>query len=459
VRARAGLTGMFRRGLYRSYRRFYGMAYRLNRRFTPAGRFALAGLITAAAVGLDTNQTTAYQAFTFLAALFCGSFLWVAIRSFQRRGNRFTVRRHLPRFGTVGSAVSYAIVVRNETSRPCRSLTLLENLEDPRPSWAEFSRRSVRRVASRLDELFGYSRWWNLVASRQPAGIREAALPALPPHGEVEVRIELVPKRRGRVHFTGMTLARPDVFGLVRNHWFLPASQSLVILPKRYLLPPVALPGTSEYQPAGVALASSVGQSDEFVALREYRPGDPWRHIHWSSVAKTDRLIVREHEDEFFVRHALILDTFAGPEQEATFEEAVSVAASFVCTIQTQESLLDLLFVGTEAFCFTAGRGVGHVDRMLEILAGVQMCEDQPFPALEALVLRHATLMSGCVCVFLAWDKPRQHLVRLLRALRVPLRVCVVTGDAQLDPGPMRDQPGNFHALPVDRIQEALARL
>src|SRR5205085_1884082 len=48
------------------------------------------------------------------------------------------------------------------------------------------------------------------------------------------------------------------------------------------------------------------------------------------------------------------------------FEEAVSVAASFACTIDTQESLLDLLFVGPQAFCFTIGRGVAHADQMLE---------------------------------------------------------------------------------------------
>jgi uncharacterized protein DUF58 len=205
-----------------------------------------------------------------------------------------------------------------------------------------------------------------------------------------------------------------------------------------------------------------VGESDEFVALRDYRPGDPLRHIHWRSVAKVDRLIVREHEDEFFVRHALILDTFADPERDAVFEEAVSVAASFVCTLQTQESLLDLLFVGTEAYCFTAGRGIGHIDRMLEVLAGVRSCTDKSFPSLEGLVLRHASLVSGCVCVFLAWDEPRRRLVKLLRSLRVPVLVCVVTDDRQstpLEPGPMQDQPQNLHHLRRGQIQEGLARL
>ena len=45
----------------------------------------------------------------------------------------------------------------------------------------------------------------------------------------------------------------------------------------------------ARYEGWRVALASSVGQSDEFVALRDYRRGDPLRHIHWKSVSKTGR--------------------------------------------------------------------------------------------------------------------------------------------------------------------------
>ena len=133
------------------------------------------------------------------------------------------------------------------------------------------------------------------------------------------------------LRFVGVTLARPDPLGLFRALVNQPAPQSALILPKRYPLPPIALPGAMKYQQGGVALASNVGRSEEFVALREYRRGDPWRHIHWRSWAKTGKPIVKEFEDEFFVRHALVLDTFTDQPHEDQFEEAVSVAASFAC--------------------------------------------------------------------------------------------------------------------------------
>src|SRR5438105_9976844 len=97
------------------------------------------------------------------------------------------------------------------------------------------------------------------------------------------------------------------------------------------------------------------------------------------------------------------------------FEEAVSVAASFACAVQTQESLLDLLFVGPQSYCFTAGRGVAHTEQMLEILAAVRPCSEHSFNSLETLVINHVSSVSGCVCVFLSWDRERRDFVEKLR--------------------------------------------
>jgi uncharacterized protein (DUF58 family) len=238
--------------------------------------------------------------------------------------------------------------------------------------------------------------------------------------------------------------------------------QSTLILPKRYPLPPASLPGILKYQEGGVAFASNVGQSEEFVALRDYRHGDPLRHIHWRSWAKVGKPVVKEFEDEFFVRHGLVLDTFTEDPQSEVFEEAVSVAASFAASVLTQESLLDLLFVGAQSYCFTAGRGLAHSDQMLEILAGVSASHDQKFSVLEHLVLTHVDAISGCICVLLAWDEARQSFIKKLKTLGLPLMVLVITEPGQgsnLEPGPMEDELEQFHVLEAGRVEQGLANL
>jgi uncharacterized protein (DUF58 family) len=439
--------------IYRFYRVTSGSWYWSRRRFTPAGFCVAGALLITGSVGLDVENTVTYQAFPLMVVLLL---LAVAASWFFRA--RFTVQRLLPRLGTAGQPLRYRIRVGNLTGRRQPGLTLFEDLADPRPAFPDWL--ELKRAESRYLRSFSFGKR-PPAGPFQPATIREAEVPVLPPNGAGDLRLELLPRRRGVLRFTGATLARPDPLGLFRSCIAVPAPQTVLILPKRYVLPPIALPGSMKYQEGGVALAASVGRSEEFVALREYRRGDPLRHIHWRSWAKAGRPIVKEFEDEFFVRHALVLDTFTAEPHCEILEEAVSVAASFACTALTQESLLDLLFVGEESYCFTAGRGLGREDRMLEILAGVSACRERSFPALEHLVLSHIAAVSGCVCVLLAWDQARRDFVQKLRTLRVPTLVLVLAapGDPRPDPGPLRDEPENFHVLEIGKIERQLAAL
>jgi uncharacterized protein (DUF58 family) len=439
--------------IYWSYRASGGLWYWLRRRFTLAGWSVVVGGLFAGAFGLDIENSVSYQAFALLLALllFAGGF------SFFFRA-KFSATRRLPRVGTAGQPLPYRVLVTNRTAKNQSGLTLLENLADPRPTfeeWLAFQLAEGRRV-----------RPFRVAQKRRKnpfrmATVKAAEIPPIPANGEAEVQAEVFPLRRGILHFSGVTIARPDPFGLFRAFRKVAVPQSVLILPRRYPLPAIALPGALRYQEGGVALAANVGRSEEFVALREYRRGDPLRHIHWRSWAKAGKPIVKEFEDEFFVRHALVLDTFDEEPNSEVLEEAVSVAASFACTILTQESLLDLLFVGHQSYCFTAGRGLAHADQMLEILASVKHCADKKFAVLESLVLNHLAAVSGCICVLQRWDDARQQFVAKLKVLGVPLLVLVVipAGAKKPEPGPLRETPENFHVLEIGHIEEELAKL
>lgn len=440
--------------IYRLYCATSSVRYWGRRRFTAAGLGILGAATVAALVGTDTENNVAYQAFTLLACLLLVAFVF----SWFFRAH-FAATRLLPRFGTVGAPLNYTVRLRNLSPKTQKGLALLESMTDPRPAFSEWlagTRAEDRQLRSFRVSQQSRTNWYRV------ATLQESAVASVPAMEEVEVRAELTPLRRGVLRFGGVTLARPDPLGLFRAFTNIPSPQTTLILPKRYLLPPIALPGTMKYQAGGIALASNVGQSDEFVSLRDYRHGDPLRHIHWRSWAKASKPVVREFEDEFFVRHALVLDTFSEHPRTDVFEEAVSVAASFACSIRTQESLLDLLFVGPQSYCFTAGRGLARSDQMLEILASVQTCRDHLFLELEELVLSHVKVVSGCICIFLAWDKERQGFVEKLLGLGVSVLVLVIVPaghQGAIDPGPKRDAPDQFHVLEVGHIERGLAKL
>ncbi len=448
-----------RRRLWLNYRSASGTNHWFRRRVTRPGWTVLGGIFAAGLMGVDTNLSVAYQAFVFLIILFVFSVI-----ASRFAGAKLLVERSLPRYGTAGSPLRYDVTVTNSTQRPQHGLSVMENLPDPRPSLLQFGCTPEPGEERRnwFDRKFLVYRWRWLMKQNKQATARERVVPVLAPNSSGQVAMELLPLRRGVMRMPGVSIACPDPIGLFRKLIPMPQPESVLILPKRYRVHSLALPGTQQYQQGGVALAASVGESEEFISLRDYRAGDPLRKIDWKSWARTGKPIIKEYVDEYFVRHGLILDTFSGPADADEFEEAVSIAASFACTVQNQDSLLDLMFIGLRAYCFTMGRGVGHVEQLLEVLAGVRPCPDHDFVALERLIVRHAPGLSGCLCVLLDWDEPRRHLVRALRTIGVPVMVILVVkagASMAVDPGPLADVPASFHVVESGKVEEGLARL
>jgi uncharacterized protein (DUF58 family) len=450
---------MITRLLYRNYFATSSLRHALQRKFTPAGWLVLAGAFMSAGVGLDTSQALAYQGFALLSGVVLVSLLWTFAPA-----PRLKATRILPRIGTAGQPLPYKVVVINPGKRPEASITVFEDLGDPRPTFEQFrdNPEPGEKKRNAWDRFFRFYRWMWLVARNELAEGAEVKLPTLLPGKQVEVSAQVLPKKRGILRFSGFSFAGTDPFGLTRKWARTKVAQKVLILPKRYHVPEMVVPGRLEYQPGGVSLASSIGESGEFTALREYRRGDPLRHIHWKSVSKTGKLIVKEFQDEYFMRHALILDTFlkevAG---EENFEEAVSVAASFAHALNTQESLLDLLFVGPQAYSMTAGRGVGHVEQMLEILASVQACTTHGFDTLRELVLQRIELVSGAVCIFLEWDAPRKELIKQLKTRHIPVLIFVFWNGKGNKPeaGDTLEEEDGFHVLRAGQVEEVLGTL
>jgi uncharacterized protein (DUF58 family) len=261
----------------------------------------LGALIITGVMSPDTDNNVAYQAMTPIAALLLVCCVWV---SFFR--GKFRVERRLPRFGTAGVPFRYRVVIQNLGRRRQAGLTILEVFERSLPDYAEWA--ALQAANERKNPSFRIRRRRRPVMEFTPARAGDAVVPAAQPGETVEAEVELTPLRRGPLHFKAIGIARTDPIGLMRSFINVPAPQTTLILPRRYAIPPVALPGTVKYQEGGVAFASNVGQSEEFVSLRDYRAGDPLRHIHWRTWARIGKPVVKEFEDEFFVRHALVLD-------------------------------------------------------------------------------------------------------------------------------------------------------
>ncbi len=259
-----------------------------------------------------------------------------------------------------------------------------------------------------------------------------AVVDAIPPGETAFSTIDIIPRRRGYYRMPGPVAY--STFPL--NFYRTPAGKAdtwpLLVLPTFHPIHQIDVPIGTRYQPGGVALTSHIGESPEYIGNREYVPGDPIRHIDFRAWARLSKPAVREYQEEYYCRIALVLDTFTGkvnppaPAGFPDFEAAVSLTAAVADALSRGEYLIDLFAAGPELHVFRAGRHTAHFDNVLEILAGVGHTVDNPFERLAPALMEALNNISTVVCLFLDWDKTREHVVRAAAEAGCSLKVIVV---------------------------------
>lgn len=404
----------FDRWLHRTYFRTAGVHFFVARRIRPAGVALGLVFVLATCLGIGHERGSIYQLFSVTLAMLGIGLPWALFRK-----ARLSAHREVPRYATAGEPLRYSVRVWNTGRRPIARAWLAESPPDPRPGIEEFTllREPGEEERNRFDRIFAYFRWqWLLLRNRLFADGDCPEEIQLKPGQGARHMIELTPLRRGVIRLNDLRVLLPDPFGLFQNCTKVPAPPATVtVLPRRHPLPRIELPGGAAFQITGESNTNAIGNSGEFTGLRDYRPGDPLRQIHWKSWARTGRPIVKELEDTFYPRYGLILDTLSTDRTDTTFEEAVSVAASFASAIDTSESLLDLMFIKNEAHIVTAGRGVERAEKLLEVLAGVTPERSSDFQVLTRLVLRHAEDLTSCLVILNGWDPLRARFLGALR--------------------------------------------
>lgn len=420
-----GPSPFFSRLIHRLYYQNSGLAHFFSHRIRPAG-ILLFVLVPISWILMPIYaRGPVFQVRGMIMAVLVVSSLWILFRKAKVR-----IRRKLPRMATAGEPLHYRITISNEGKSKLSGANLLELAPDNRPDANLFSNSQEPGEEKRnlFDRVFCYYRWeWlqkNLsLFTSKPSDF----LPPLEPGEQATLTLCLTPKKRGVVTLSDLRVCLPDPLGMFqRCRKTITNKDKLIVLPQRYQLPLLKLPGSARFQLGGEALSNSVGESGDYTSVRDYRPGDPLRHIHWKSWARTGKPIVKEYEDVFFPRYGLILDTFAPPEQADLFEQAVSVAASFAASIDTRETLLDLMFIHDKAHVFSSGRGEAQTERMLEVLAGVNCDPGADWEALQRLVLQYHDELTACICVFSGWCEQRRDTITRLQRSDMHLKILAV---------------------------------
>jgi uncharacterized protein (DUF58 family) len=201
--------------------------------------------------------------------------------------------------------------------------------------------------------------------------------PSLPiaPEQDLPIRTQFGfrPKKRGRYHWSGVTVEGTDALGLVskQNHYET-AQTTITVLP-RPIPVSVELPAAAGWGISEAESGQTRGAGLEPRGIRAYAPGDSLRHVHWRSSAKTGQLLVKEFEAGTHAAAAFLIQRKSGTEigegAQTTLEVMCGHAAFLAESFLAKGARVE--FPTLEA---TSSKSAAHerVAEIYEVLAGVQ---------------------------------------------------------------------------------------
>lgn len=172
----------------------------------------------------------------------------------------------------------------------------------------------------------GFASYLTLLHDRTPLGDRSFLVPRVGAE-PVTATYTALSHKRGRYVLQPLVVENAGLLGLFRARLTAGTPHRIAVYPW-YL--PEAQWQAGARRPALMLGSDRSGAGADLLGTREYRRGDPLRHIHWRSSARRDILVVKEFEEERNPGLALVLDTSRefGDGRDTTLEYSVKLAAT-----------------------------------------------------------------------------------------------------------------------------------
>jgi uncharacterized protein (DUF58 family) len=189
----------------------------------------------------------------------------------------------------------------------------------------------------------------------------------LPVQRSLLLSYPIVAMTRGRVRLEGMRAETLFPFGLFLKRALYQVPAEIAVSPP---IQPLSLRFVEELVNEGQGLSlARRGHGTQLHNLRQYRPGDDSRAIHWMTTARTSHLIVRETEAEDQRRITIALSTVAPADYDPLFERSVTLVASLLWQLSQKSYPLRVIVHAEDS---GMGSGSDHLVTMLRLLA---LCE------------------------------------------------------------------------------------
>jgi len=202
---------------------------------------------------------------------------------------------------------------------------------------------------------------------------------------------------RGEYTLGPTTLKVYDPLGLFVFSRTIRLPQVFSVFPEVFDVPAATTGmGSPAIMPDGTPNARA-GASDQQLGVREYVPGDSFRHIHWPQTGRTGELMVREYEQTTPANTIILFDAAlagrAGTGKVSTEEIGVQLVASLAAGILRSGQPAGVLVNGEPMVSVDLDYGREH---LIDILASlIPVRQKSPHSLEEALANHPEVLRDG----------------------------------------------------------------
>ena len=263
-------------------------------------------------------------------------------------------------------------------------------------------------------------------------------IPRLGPGETIEVTVEIRPARRGYYKIKRPICQSGFPFNLFNFGISYDDLETLIVLPVFYRLQLSPIGLSQNVCTGGARLAGQRSAFPEYAGNRPFLPGDSPRRIDARAWARLSVPATKEYHDDFDKRTALILDTcisdftlLSGSNESRPLEAAVSLCASVAFTINN-DCLVDVLLAGNEIFQLTALSRMICLDKIQDILAGVEPSKGYSLEKISPVLTSQFRRISEVFFILLELNKAYRHLIELANQAGCRCNVLLIGESGQM---------------------------
>ncbi len=338
--------------------------------------------------------------------------------------------------------------------------------------WAREMRRkvSLRRemptgwlfVGDTLEETFHLRNrswlpvlWVEVVDRSDVPGYSASMVQAADGHETKRWKVRGTCTRRGAFRLGPWEARLGDPFGLFAVTLHYPEEVPLMVYPPVVRLPALTLPPGQATGRSGLARPGMEATTDA-ASVRDYLPGDSLRRVHWRSVARLGRWLVKEFDVEPSGDLWIVLDldssVQAGEGEESTLEYGVVLAASLLALTLADRRAAGLVAFGEKRDFLMPSLVPEQLAQALRMLAGAR---PGPVPLQQVLRKVQPNIRRGTAVALITPSTSSDWLAEVARLRKRQGAATAIL----LDAASFGDSPSDAAPEGLLGLRQALAML